>query len=341
MLRVGLDTNSLAVDFHHELYPQAKAILAGENPYPTGHFEPRIGGNLVWPPLAAAVVTPLTVLRPGIADLAMTAIGLTCFAGALALIGVRDWRVYGVCCLWPSVAGEMRVSHLTALLALLMALAWRYRYHRFQAGAPLGLAIGLKFFVWPLALWLAAVRRPGAAALAAVIAGTSVLLVLPYTGMVDYVGALLELGRYFDQDSYTLVGLQVQLGVGDVVARSITSFVGCVLLVGTWRFRSFSLAVATALVLSPIVWLDYFALAALPLAIARPRLSAAWFLPVATWGVAGTGLAIGNAFDIARVFSVFAVVFGIAFWAERSEHRSVVGGVRAAAHPRHVAVEKG
>jgi hypothetical protein len=165
--------------------------------------------------------------------------------------------------------------------------------------------------------------------------------VLPYTSLVDYFGALLELGRYFDQDSYTLVGLQVQLGVGDVVARSITSVVGCALLVGTWRFRSFSLAVATALVLSPIVWLDYFALAALPLAIARPRLSAAWFLPVATWGAAGTGLAIGNAFDIARVLSVFAVVFGIAFRAERSEHRSVVRGVRAAAHPRHVAVDQG
>jgi hypothetical protein len=158
--------------------------------------------------------------------------------------------------------------------------------------------------------------------------------------LVDYFRALLELGSYFDQDSYTIFGLLIQLGVGDAVAKSLTSLVGCALLLGTWRFRSFSLAVAAALVLSPIVWLDYFALAALPLAITRPRLSAAWFLPAATWGVAGTGLAIGDAADIARVLTVFAVVFGVAFSAERSEDRSVVPDTRTATRPPRIAVDE-
>ena len=66
------------------------------------------------------------------------------------------------------------------------------------------------------------------------------------------------------------------------------------ILAGMWRYRSFALAIAAALVLSPIVWLDYFALAALPLALARPRLSAIWFLPIATWGLEGAGLGIGD-----------------------------------------------
>ncbi len=52
--------------------------------------------------------------------------------------------------------------------------------------------------------------------------------------------------------------------------------VGLALLAGVWRYRSFALAIAASLVLSPIVWLDYFALAAVPLAIARPRLSWIW-----------------------------------------------------------------
>ena len=49
---------------------------------------------------------------------------------------------------------------------------------------------------------------------------------------------------------------------------------GCwaVLLVLCWRRASLALAVAAALVLSPIVWIDYFALAAVPLAVVRPRL---------------------------------------------------------------------
>ena len=80
-----------------------------------------------------------------------------------------------------------------------------------------------------------------------------------------------------------------------------------------WRYRSFALAIAAALVLSPIVWLDYFALAALPLALARPRLSAIWFLPIATWGLEGAGIGIGDVSDIARLLLVFAVVFWVAF----------------------------
>ena len=196
----------------------------------------------------------MTLLPLGTADVVAAVLGLVCFAAALRLVGVRDWRVYGVCCLWPSVAGEMRVSHLTPLLALLLALAWRHRYHRFRAGAPLGVAIGLKFFVWPLAVWLAAIRRR-APPLAAVWRR-----VRPPRGAVHGLGQLLraeeELGSYFDQDSYTIFGLLVQLGAGDVVAESITSLVGCALLLAIWRFRSFSLAVAAALVLSPIVWLD-------------------------------------------------------------------------------------
>ena len=74
----------------------------------------------------------------------------------------------------------------------------------------------------------------------------------------------------------------------------MTFAAGAMLLAGTWRYRSFTLALAAALVLSPIVWLDYFALAAVPLALARPRLSVVWFLPLATWGLSGAGLGIGD-----------------------------------------------
>jgi hypothetical protein len=77
--------------------------------------------------------------------------------------------------------------------------------------------------------------------------------------------------------------------------------------------RSFTLAIAAALTISPIVWLDYFALAAVPLAIARPRLSWVWFLPLATWGLRGAGLNIGDPWDIARLLIVFAIVLGVAF----------------------------
>ena len=76
--------------------------------------------------------------------------------------------------------------------------------------------------------------------------------------------------------------------------RRCSVVVGLALLAGVWRYQSFALAVGAALVLSPIAWLDYYALAALPLAVVRPRLSAIWFLPLVTWGLQGAGMSIGD-----------------------------------------------
>lgn len=318
MLVIGMDTNSLAVDFHHELYPQAEQLLAGVNPYPTADFEPIVGGNLIWPPLAALWAAPFTLLPLGIAEVGFAALGVALFVAALWVVGLRDWRVYGACFLWPQVAGEMRVAHLTSLIALLVALAWRERHRRLVVGIAVGLAVALKFFVWPLAVWLAARRHWQSAGVAAVIAAASFLSVLPFAGPVDYTRALLRLGEHFDQDAYTVFGLLSEVDVSDTPARVVGVAVGLALLLGTWRFRSLALAIAAALALSPIVWLDYFALLAIPLAIARPRLSPVWLLPLATWGAAGTGLGIGDPVDIARVLVAFAVVVAVCV---RSEPR--------------------
>jgi hypothetical protein len=179
-----------------------------------------------------------------------------------------------------------------------------------------GIATAAKFFVWPVGVWLASRRRPRAVLTAAGIVGASLLLVLPFTSLVDYLRALMQLGRGFDQDSYTLFGLLVQSGASETVGRIAVFAAGAALLVATWRYRSLALALAAALTLSPIVWLDYFALAAVPLALARPRLTWVWFLPLATWGLQGAGLGIGDPSKIARQLIVFALVFAVAFRGE-------------------------
>lgn len=322
MLAVGLGDDSLAADFHHEIYPQAEVMLEGRNPYPPPDFDPTAAPNFIWPPLVTFALSPLTLLPAGAADLVMVVLGLVCFALALWVVGVRDWRVYGVVALWPQVAGEMRVAHLTAPLCLLAALAWRSRDKRIAPGVAVGLATALKFFVWPLGVWLAARGRGTAVLVAACIAGGSLLLVIPFTGLDEYVRTLLQLGRGFDQDSYTLFGLLVQSGAPETVGRIAVLTAGAFLLAATWRYRSFTLALAAALILSPIVWLDYFALAAVPLAIARPRLSWVWFLPLATWGLRGAGLGIGDPSEIARLLLVFGVVLAVAFHGEPDRRRA-------------------
>jgi glycosyl transferase family 87 len=311
MFVVGLDSRPLSHDFHFELYPEAKELLAGRNPFPGDDFDPASPPNLIWPPVAAYLVAPLTLFPRDTADLLMACLGLLCFAASLRVVGVRDWRVYGAFALWPQVAGEMRLSHLTPQLCLLSALAWRSRRRLIVPGALVGFAVALKLFVWPLFVWLLAIRRPVAAGVSVLVAGASLLLVLPFTGLGDYVGALLELGRAFDQDSYTIGGMALQLGLPEAAARGVTIVCGTALLFAAWRNRSFALAIATALTVSPIIWLDYYAVAGIPLAIARPRVSLVWLLPVLTWGLHGAGLGIGSTTNTLRLLIVFAVVFAV------------------------------
>jgi hypothetical protein len=335
MIRIGMDTGTLAVDFHHELYPQAATMLADTSPGPPRAFDPMHGAFLIWPPLGALVAAPFTIFSLGTAEVLFAITGPLCYALALRLVGVRDWRVYGALGLWPQVVGEVRLSHLTPLLALLLAAAWRARERELKAGVWVGLAVGVKLFAWPLVVWLAAIGRRRGALVAAAIPSVSILLSLPYTGLDEYFRALREVSRVFDQATYTVFGLFVQAGAPEIVGRGATVVLVAALLAATWVYRSFTLATVTALVASPIVWLDFFGLAAIPLAIARPRLSPVWFAPLATWGLQGAGIQIGDAPSTARLFLVFGIVFAVAFNGERKAAETPQYS-RAAPHPAPV-----
>ena len=312
MFAVAIASGPLALDFHNELYPGAKELFAGRNPFPPQGTDLTQGQNYVWPPIAALVVGPLLLLPATAADVAVGVLGLACIGLALWLVGVRDWRVYGVSALWPQVIGEIRISHLTPVLCLLAALVWRYRDSTFRPGLALGVAGAVKFLLWPLGLWLIAVRRTAAALVAAAIAAASLLLVLPFIGLDAFVRMLVDLSRAFDQDAYSPFALLFRLGVPESAARALAVTLGAFLLFLMWRKRSFTLAMAASLALAPIVWLDYYALAAVPLAIARPKLTAVWFLPLATWGLPSSGIAAPELIGVGRVLLVFAIVLLVA-----------------------------
>ena len=334
MFAAASSSGSLAADFHNELYPEAKLLLDWENPFPGPDHPLEEGKNLVWPPVAALFVTPLTILPAGGADWAIAILGLVAAMLSLRIVGVRDWRVYGAFALWPPVIGEIRVAHLTPFLCVLVALAWRYRDVRFAPGVAVGLAGAVKFFLWPLGVWLAAMGKAREMLVAAAVAAASLLLVLPFTGLDDYFRTLLDLGDTFDQDSYSPFGFLVQIGVSEGIARAVTLAIGVALLFFCWRRASLGLAVAAALVMSPIVWLDYYAVAAVPLAVVRPRLSVVWLVPIATWGLLSAGIGAGNGWGSARVLIVFTIVFAVIV---RSERHPFPDGRRNAATVRPVA----
>ena len=318
MFVIAIATGPLAHDFLNELYPQAKDLLAGRNPYPES----------IWPPLAAVFAMPFTILPSTGAGVAIGIVGLASMAAALWLVGVRDWRVYSVVALWPQVLGDIRIAHFTPFLCLLAAVVWRYRDRPLGAGLGLGIAGGVKFLLWPLGVWLLATGRARAALVAAGVALGSILLIAPFAPLDEYVRTLRDVSRAFDQDSYSAFGLLTQLGAADVTARAVTLCLGAGLLLLTWRRQSFALAIAAALVLSPIVWFDFYALAAVPLAIALPRLSWVWFVPLVTWGLPSSGIATEPVWGVGRVLVVFTVVLAVAVRGE-----SGASAPRAGTHP--------
>jgi hypothetical protein len=291
-LALGLATFSgqdrLALDFHHELYVQAHALVHGGEVYAAPDADLSRGTNAIWPMTAVLPVVPLTALPAAAADWVATAIVLATLVAALWVLEVRDWRVYGITLLWPPVIDAYQTANATLPLLLLLALMWRFRDRTTAPGVALGVALAVKFFLWPVVLWLAAVHRMKAAFVAVALVALSLLLLLPVTSLADYVHLLRNLSDTFDGLSYTPYALLVDLGAPSSVARIVTVAAGAAVLALGWRRRSLGLFVAASLVLSPIVWRHFFALLVLPVALSRPRFGVVWLVPLAFWFVPGT-----------------------------------------------------
>jgi hypothetical protein len=291
--------NVVAIDFHYVYYPGAQDVLDGDSPF-VDVDDPR--KRFIYTPLVAFLVTPFTVLPLAVADALVSVLLVALWVATPYVFGVRDWRVAGVVLLWAPFVSGLQTANVTLLLVFLCGLAWRWRDRKVLAGLSVGLAIGFKLFLWPLAVWLLATRRVLSFLVASAVTAFSILLVLPYETLGEFTRILREQGELFDVESYTLYALLVELGAPDVAARA--AWLGIGLSVLFFGRRSFSLCVAAALLLSPIVWLHYYAFLLVPLAIASAPLWM-WFIPVPLAFVPGASN--GGAADQIVVLAVFAV----------------------------------
>jgi len=278
--RVGLDFTTA--------YYQAGLVLDGLNPYASPDADVSGGSIGAWPIAAILPAVPLTVFPSGVAVWIASALALASLLATLLVLGVRDWRVAGLLLLWPCAIDAYQTANVSALLALLTALGWRYRDRSIVAGVALGASVALKFFLWPVVAWYAVTRRVAAAVIAMLITAASLLLVTPFVSLGDYLRLVGNLSDTFDEKSYTTFALFVGLGFSDGAARGITVALGAGLFALGWRRGSLGLAIATAFVLSPIIWRHYFVVLAVPMAISFPRLHPAWAIPLGFWLVPGT-----------------------------------------------------
>lgn len=324
-----IEDDAVAFDFR-PIHAAAEAVLDGENPYPAaGDSLDAAAGPFVYPPPIALVAIPLTALPFDAAGLLVMAVLALAALAIPFVLGVRDWRCYGLVFLWPPVLSAIQTGNVTLVLALGAALAWRFRDSLGVSSTSVGVTLAAKFFLWPLVVWLAATRRLPAAALTCAV-GAGVLLLswaaIGFDGLSGYADLLRRLQDTVGEDSYTAHVAALDAGAPEFLARALWLTLGLGLLVavvlagrrGDER-RAFILAIAAAIALSPIVWLHYFALLVVVVAVAQPRLGVAWFVPLAMVVTPGSGHP--TPFETAATLAIAALTIALALRASSEEAR--------------------
>jgi alpha-1,2-mannosyltransferase len=293
-----------AFDFH-QFWQGGRDVLAGRSPYPAAASLPT--GSAVnldpvgiqdtfrfpYPAPAALAMVPFGLLPFNVAASIFLLCSVAAIFVALWILGVVDWRCYGVLFASMTTLGALRLGTFTPLLLLGLALAWRYRDTRILGPLVVACVVVAKLFLWPLFVWLLLTRRFRTAGLAFVLAAAVTLgswALLGFAGLRGYPHLLSVLAATVQGKGWSVVALGLALGLSAGIAKVSAVALGSSVLAVTRVAPSgetdrwaFSLAIAAAILLSPIVWLHYLLLLAVPLALAYPTLAPAWFIPLALW----------------------------------------------------------
>jgi hypothetical protein len=179
-----------------------------------------------------------------------------------------------------------------------------------------------------------------------------------FSDLVHYPTLLRRLSHDEATSSYSVVALGVRAHLPQTVATVISLLLAVALLAVAVRIGrdaarptrdrdivTMTLALAAALAASPIVWVHYFLLLLVPLALSRPRLSPLWFVPLVYYPLGESEWPAGDARTLALAFTATIVLLGAgllqgvdgAGWRERARRfgrrRGLAGARDAEALP--------
>jgi len=317
---MSLAIGQLGWDVRFAYLPAADAVLDGRSPYPALDDPILLDQKgYVYPPQLLFLVLPLTWLPDAVVGALVAGTLIALVVLTLRMLGVTDPRCYAAAFLWMPTMSGVLLANVSIPLALAAAVVWKYRDEVWPPAVALGLTVSAKLLFWPLFVWTLATRRARATAWAIVL-GLGVTLAawaaIGFDGLTGYPDLLRRLSELQSENSYSFVGIADALGLPEWMGRAAMLLAGGTLL--AWcvvfarrgdDFRSFTAALGATLALSPIVWLHYLVVLLVPMAIARPRFSALWLLPILLWSSPKPGYAEGfQTFPPAIVATILLVV---------------------------------
>lgn len=285
---------------HHQsdfatFWASGRDVLHGRSPYPAlaslpRHADPQTFAPFVYPPVAAISMVPLSLLPLGSAGLVFLLLDLAALGLALRLLGVADWRCYGLAYGSAPLFAGAGLGTVSPLLLLGVAAAWRYRHRAATVGLAVAWVVTAKLFLWPLWLWLVRTRRFRAAAIAAAAAAAGVAAswaAIDFAGLRAYPQLLSRLTELVGPHSYSTYALARSLGASGGAAPAIGWAAAIVAILAASRLsderRLLGAAIGVSLLATPILWPHYLVLLFVPIALARPRLSPLWAAPLLFW----------------------------------------------------------
>lgn len=284
--------------------------------------------TFAYPPFVAWLLAPLHPFGQSTQTLIWIVLCLAAIAGALWLLGVRDWTCYALAYVFMFTRSSIELGTVEPLLLLAVAAAWRWRDRVIQSASAVGVAIVMKLFLWPLVVWLALMRRvPAAVAAVGVVIALAFVswAAIGFAGLGDYSSVLRRLSHDEGPSSYSVVALGVRAHLPLLAARVLSVLVTIALLAAAaWVARDrcrtahdrdvacVTLALAAGLASSPIVWVHYFLVLLVPLALVRPRFSPLWLVPLAYYPLGISEWPAGDARKLAIALIATLVIVGAA-----------------------------
>jgi hypothetical protein len=247
--------------------------------------------TFVYPPAAAYLFSPFALVPYSAAKVLMLTLTVTSVFVALRLLGVRDWRCYGIAVVSAPVVNSMALGAFTPFLLLGAAATWHYRDRPTATGVIGALTATAKLLLWPLGLWLLVTRRLRATAIfllatfALVVGGWAAI---GFAGFRAYPNLLRLLSQLEAHKSFSLVALlRVTGSTATAISAALAAGLVCAVVLAARSEdgdrRAFAVAVLGTLVATPVVWMHYYALLLVPIGLYRPRFSLIWLAPMALW----------------------------------------------------------
>jgi alpha-1,2-mannosyltransferase len=294
LIHIFWHRDQLAFDFHHYYWPAGNRTLHGLSPYVHGPWYPaEVPVGFVYPAPTAALFALVSIIPRAIGDWIFTGLAIAMPLVTLRILDVRDWRPYGLVMLWLPVSFGWQCANLSMFLLPAVAAMWRFRDRSLIAGTLLALVVITKLFLFPLGLFFLATRRYLAAAYAAALTlalSAGAWLAIGVDEVPRYRAVVSAFTTLREDYGYSVTGFIERLGGPGIATHAVPVAVACALGALTWFHgrrnddaRAFVPMIAASLVLTPIMWLHYLVLLAIPIAIRHPRLHGLWLLPLVFW----------------------------------------------------------